>query len=63
MNVQKSLMNGIGAAEMTHMIAIPIATIRDFLALKPPRALVTLPPITTPSTGPVILTIPKVICT
>jgi len=56
-------MNAIGAAENKHRVAIVKDKYRADFELYPPSAVVTLPPTTTPKTGPVILTIAKVMNT
>lgn len=53
-------MKAMGVAEHTQRKAMAMDKFSAFLELYPPRAVVTLPPITTPRTGPVILTIANV---
>ena len=58
---QKLLMNGIGAAQRRQRMASEQVTTIVFGAEYPPRAVVTLPPTITPTTGPVMLMMPKAV--
>ena len=51
----KSFRNGIGEALKMGKIAREHVILSDLRELKPPRQVVTFPPVTTPRTGPVTL--------
>lgn len=55
--------NGIGAAQQRQINEQIQVTCIDFYELYPPKAVVILPPIITPTTGPVTLMIAKLMNT
>ena len=58
-NRGKLFTKGTGIATPRQNIAVAQVRIRVFLVLYPPNLVMMLPPTTTPSTGPVMVTIPK----